>query len=140
MKQHQHDGTPPDDFAEQPDYLDAETGGESELPALIVQHDGPAPTTPYPARSFTTGQFPVASDATSCAPHNPARRRLTITNTGAKTVFLAPSQGECTATSGYPLVANAAPMVLETSHAVWVCTAVGDVSTVAVLAQLEDGR
>lgn len=134
---HQRTRATLDGFPEQPDYLELETGGDDKLPPMVVTHDGPLPTTPHPARSFTTGQFPVTTAPARIAPHNVARRSLTLTNTGAATAYLAPSEGECTSGFGFPLAAGAS-LTLDTSHDVWaVC---GTSTTVAVLAQLEDGR
>ena len=132
-----------DDFAPEPSYVEADSGGDTPLPPMPVKHDGPAYTKPYPADTFTTATSQTTSDGrpTMLAPRNPLRRMLTVVNTasaGGVVLTLAPSEGECApgGTSGFALLPGASKDITSKAE-VFVSAPSGSTGTFAVFAEFD---
>ena len=134
---------PPETFAPEPDWKEFTTGNdvEGQPPSLLVHTDGPQLVRQYPTRLFSTVQLPTPSDgrAVRAAGFHPARSRLHIQNLGPSDVYIAPEQQSATPTTGFLLTTGAPPILLETSHEVWMASVTGQSTNVSLLAQYQDG-
>lgn len=121
-----------------PEYIEAETGHDPGPVAPVPVHVVDAVRVlDFPPASFTTQQLGVSGVAQRIAARHPLRHELTVTNTAAETVYLAPDASQATASVGYPLPAGAT-IRLGVRADVWAATA-GPGGTLALLAQYRDG-